>query len=95
MQEAGTNIVYLVGESEKRETTVTITGLNPDQVYGVRVLAVNSNHYSAAGQLIRLRTRRKEEDLVLTHIQPVAREANDDDEQPGEQSVFNDRCQLL
>ncbi|KAK9487383.1 hypothetical protein V1527DRAFT_511301 [Lipomyces starkeyi] len=60
-----------VGESEKRETTVTITGLNPDQVYGVRVLAVNSNHYSAAGQLIRLRTRRKSEDLVLTNIQPI------------------------
>ncbi|KAK9324027.1 hypothetical protein V1517DRAFT_318542 [Lipomyces orientalis] len=63
-----------VGESEKRETTVTITGLNPDQVYGVRVLAVNSNHYSAAGQLIRLRTRRKSEDLVLTNIQPITRE---------------------
>ncbi|KAK9460908.1 uncharacterized protein V1516DRAFT_624769 [Lipomyces oligophaga] len=63
-----------VGESEKRETSVTITGLNPDQVYGVRVLAVNSNHYSAAGQLIRLRTRRKSEDLILTNIQPVAHE---------------------
>ncbi|KAK9447566.1 uncharacterized protein V1518DRAFT_421325 [Limtongia smithiae] len=60
-----------VGESEKRETTVTITGLNPDQVYGVRVLAVNSNHYSAAGQLIRLRTRRKSENLVLASVQPV------------------------
>ncbi|KAK7207577.1 hypothetical protein BZA70DRAFT_300916 [Myxozyma melibiosi] len=67
-----------VGESEKRETTVTITGLNPDQVYGVRVLAVNSNHYSAAGQLIRLRTRRKAEDLILTHIRPVTRELSDD-----------------
>ncbi|KAK9373488.1 uncharacterized protein V1513DRAFT_448868 [Lipomyces chichibuensis] len=66
-----------VGESEKRETTVTITGLNPDQVYGVRVLAVNSNHYSAAGQLIRLRTRRKSEDLVLTNIQPIPGESPD------------------
>ncbi|KAK9368034.1 hypothetical protein V1509DRAFT_624058 [Lipomyces kononenkoae] len=63
-----------VGQSEKRETTVTITGLNPDQVYGVRVLAVNSNHYSAAGQLIRLRTRRKSEDLVLANIQPITKE---------------------
>ncbi|KAK9237068.1 hypothetical protein V1525DRAFT_450787 [Lipomyces kononenkoae] len=66
-----------VGQSEKRETTVTITGLNPDQVYGVRVLAVNSNHYSAAGQLIRLRTRRKSEDLVLANIQPITKEISE------------------
>ncbi|KAK9477646.1 hypothetical protein V1514DRAFT_295894 [Lipomyces japonicus] len=63
-----------VGESEKRETTVTITGLNPDQIYGIRVLAVNSSQYSAAGQLIRLRTRRKSEDLILTSIQPITQE---------------------
>ncbi|KAK9456155.1 hypothetical protein V1511DRAFT_496693 [Dipodascopsis uninucleata] len=70
-----------VGESEKRETTVTITGLHPNHVYGVRVLAVNSNHYSAAGQLIRLRTRRKSEDLVLTDIQPIPHEAVNDKEE--------------
>ncbi|KAK9466474.1 hypothetical protein V1512DRAFT_226172 [Lipomyces arxii] len=66
-----------VGESEKRETTVTITGLNPDQVYGVRVLAVNSNNYSSAGPLIRLRTRRKSENLVLTNIQPISDNSHD------------------
>ncbi|KAK9247793.1 hypothetical protein V1506DRAFT_530687 [Lipomyces tetrasporus] len=83
-----------VGESEKRETTVTITGLNPDQVYGVRVLAVNSNHYSAAGQLIRLRTRRKSEDLVLTNIQPITREilgSPDKHMSQANESVFHGR----
>jgi len=49
-----------VGESEKRgETSVTVTGLNPDQRYNVRVIATNSQNFQAPGQLIRLRTRRK------------------------------------
>ncbi|KAK9475279.1 uncharacterized protein V1510DRAFT_348116, partial [Dipodascopsis tothii] len=66
-----------VGESEKRETTVTVTGLTPDHIYSVRVLAVNSKNYSASGQLIRLRTRRQSEDLVLASVQPVRRSSVD------------------
>ncbi|KAH0606705.1 uncharacterized protein H6S33_003539 [Morchella sextelata] len=49
-----------VGESEKRgETSVTVTGLNPDNLYNVRVIAANAHNFQAPGQLIRLRTRRK------------------------------------
>lgn len=53
-------IICPVGESEKRgETSVTVTGLNPDHLYNVRVIAANSHNFQAPGQLIRLRTRRK------------------------------------
>ncbi|KAA8892741.1 hypothetical protein FN846DRAFT_924072 [Sphaerosporella brunnea] len=46
-----------VGESEKRgETSVTVTGLNPDQRYNVRVIATNAQNFQAPGQLIRLKT---------------------------------------
>lgn len=46
-----------MGESEKRgETSVTVTGLNPDQRYNVRVIAANAQNFQAPGQLIRLRT---------------------------------------
>ncbi|RPA83729.1 hypothetical protein BJ508DRAFT_57413 [Ascobolus immersus RN42] len=47
-----------VGESERRgETSVTVTGLNPNHLYNVRVIAANQNNFQAPGQLIRLRTR--------------------------------------
>lgn len=53
-----------VGESEKRgETSVTVTGLNPNQRYSVRVIAANGQNFQAPGKLIRLRTRRKSERL--------------------------------
>lgn len=53
-------INVLVGESEKRgETSVTVTGLNPDHLYNVRVIAANAHNFQAPGELIRLRTRRK------------------------------------
>ena len=46
-----------VGESEKRgETSVTVTGLSPDQRYNVRVIAANAQNFQASGQLIRLKT---------------------------------------
>ncbi|KAF8416481.1 hypothetical protein EV426DRAFT_721746 [Tirmania nivea] len=52
-----------VGESERRgETSVTVTGLNPDHLYNVRVIAANQQNFQAPGQLIRLRTRRKSHD---------------------------------
>lgn len=38
---------------------MTVTGLNPDHLYNVRVIAANSHNFQAPGQLIRLRTRRK------------------------------------
>ncbi|CUS15144.1 unnamed protein product [Tuber aestivum] len=56
----GLTRVLPVGESEKRgETSVTVTGLNADHLYNVRVIAANSQNFQAPGQLIRLRTRRK------------------------------------
>jgi hypothetical protein len=53
-----TVLTYIaVGESEKRgETSVTVTGLNPDQRYNVRVIAANAQNFQAPGQLIRLKT---------------------------------------
>lgn len=48
-----------VGESERKETSVTVTGLNPDQIYNIRVIAANSQNFQAPGQLIRLRTLRE------------------------------------
>ena len=52
-----------VGESERKgETSVTVTGLNPDHLYNVRVIAANQQNFQAPGQLIRLRTRRKSQD---------------------------------
>jgi len=51
--------VFAVGESERKETSVTVTGLNPDQIYNIRVIAANSQNFQAPGQLIRLRTLRE------------------------------------
>ena len=41
---------------------MTVTGLNPDHLYNVRVIAANQHNFQAPGQLIRLRTRRKSHD---------------------------------
>lgn len=41
---------------------MTVTGLNPDHLYNVRVIAANQQNFQAPGQLIRLRTRRKSQD---------------------------------
>lgn len=54
-----------VGESEKRgATSVTVTGLNPNQRYNARVIAANAQNFQAPGQLIRLRTRRRSQGSV-------------------------------
>ncbi|KAF3913873.1 hypothetical protein ABW21_db0203604 [Orbilia brochopaga] len=47
-----------VGENERRDTSVVVTGLSPDQIYNVRVIAANSSNFQAPSPLIRLRTLR-------------------------------------
>ncbi|BFZ64018.1 hypothetical protein YB2330_005156 [Saitoella coloradoensis] len=47
-----------VGESEKRETSVTVTGLTPGQGYAVRIVAANAQNFQTPGEVIRVRTRR-------------------------------------
>ncbi|PWW75599.1 hypothetical protein C7212DRAFT_297518, partial [Tuber magnatum] len=68
-----------VGESEKRgETSVTVTGLNADHLYNVRVIAANSQNFQAPGQLIRLRTRRKSQASNEDAPLATGRDPNDD-----------------
>ncbi|KAF8469124.1 hypothetical protein BDZ91DRAFT_847915 [Kalaharituber pfeilii] len=67
-----------VGESERRgETSVTVTGLNPDHLYNVRVIAANQHNFQAPGQLIRLRTRRKSHDGADVGSKPKSDHADD------------------
>ncbi|KAK6344862.1 hypothetical protein TWF718_006814 [Orbilia javanica] len=51
-----------VGENERRDTSVVVTGLSPDQIYNVRVIAANSSNFQAPSPLIRLRTLRSNDD---------------------------------
>ncbi|KAK6539367.1 hypothetical protein TWF694_009597 [Orbilia ellipsospora] len=51
-----------VGENERRDTSVVVTGLTPDQIYNVRVIAANSSNFQAPSPLIRLRTLRSNTD---------------------------------
>lgn len=76
-------MVCLVGESEKRgETSVTVTGLNPDHLYNVRVIAANSHNFQAPGQLIRLRTRRKSASSVDAGTPSVSGKADSSEDIP-------------
>jgi len=71
--------VFIVGESEKRgETSVTVTGLNADHLYNVRVIAANSQNFQAPGQLIRLRTRRKSQTVGEGAPLATGRDSSDD-----------------
>ncbi|EPS37008.1 hypothetical protein H072_9393 [Dactylellina haptotyla CBS 200.50] len=51
-----------VGENERRDTSVVVTGLSPDQIYNVRVIAANSSNFQAPSPLIRLRTLRSHDE---------------------------------
>ncbi|EWC43870.1 hypothetical protein DRE_07247 [Drechslerella stenobrocha 248] len=51
-----------VGENERRDTSVVVTGLAPDQIYNVRVIAANSSNFQAPSPLIRLRTLRSSDE---------------------------------
>ncbi|KAI9763608.1 MAG: hypothetical protein M1840_000402 [Geoglossum simile] len=45
-----------VGDSSRLETAVTVTGLKPDHLYNIRVVAANAHNFQAPSRLIRLRT---------------------------------------
>ena len=45
-----------VGESSHAETSITVSGLQPDRFYGIRVVAVNANNDETASDVIRLKT---------------------------------------
>lgn len=48
-----------VGESSRSENAVTVTGLKPDHLYNVRVIAASAGNFQAPSRLIRLRTAPK------------------------------------
>ncbi|KAI9730365.1 MAG: hypothetical protein M1834_005875 [Cirrosporium novae-zelandiae] len=45
-----------VGETSRSETTITVYGLNPGNLYNIRVISVNSADFQTSGSLIRLQT---------------------------------------
>ncbi|KAI9785975.1 MAG: hypothetical protein M1839_008241 [Geoglossum umbratile] len=45
-----------VGDSSRLETAITVTGLKPDHLYNIRVVAANAHNFQAPSRLIRLRT---------------------------------------
>ncbi|KAH0565805.1 hypothetical protein GP486_000797 [Trichoglossum hirsutum] len=45
-----------VGDSSRVETAITVTGLKPDHLYNIRVVAANAHNFQAPSRLIRLRT---------------------------------------
>lgn len=69
-----------MGESDRKgEASVTVTGLNPDHIYNVRVIAVNQHNFQAPGELMRLRTRRSNaEDRETIGYSPARRQDQDD-----------------
>lgn len=52
----------IIGESDKKDTNVIVTGLNPDQLYCVRVIASNSQGLHSASEIIRVQTTAKPKD---------------------------------
>jgi len=54
----------IIGESDKKDTNVLITGLNPDHLYCVRVIAANSQRLHSASETIPVRTKPKPPDAV-------------------------------
>lgn len=54
--EVKANSINGVGEINKGETSVQVTGLKPAHFYNIRVIASSSANFSTLGQLIRLRT---------------------------------------
>ena len=52
----------VIGESDKKDTNVIVTGLNPDQLYCIRVIASNSQRLHSASEVIRVRTKPSTED---------------------------------
>ncbi|KAI9817126.1 MAG: hypothetical protein M1827_001238 [Pycnora praestabilis] len=49
----------IVGESARAETSVTVTGLKPDHLYNVRVIATNASSFYVPSRIIRLKTSSK------------------------------------
>lgn len=61
---------------------MTVTGLNPDHLYNVRVIAANSHNFQAPGQLIRLRTRRKSASSTDVGVSNVSGRADSSEDIP-------------
>lgn len=52
----------IIGESDKKDTNVIVTGLTPDQLYCVRVIALNTQRLHTASEIIRIRTKPRTQD---------------------------------
>lgn len=58
----------IIGESDKKDTNVIITGLTPDQLYCIRVIAANAQRLHSASEIIRVRTSpRTKDDAGAVH----------------------------
>src|SRR5579871_4748396 len=52
----------IIGDSDKKDTNVIITGLNPDQLYCIRVIASNAHRVHSSSEIIRVRTKPRPQD---------------------------------
>ena len=52
----------IIGDSDKKDTNVIVTGLNPDQLYCIRVIAANSQRLHTASEIVRVRTSPRSQD---------------------------------
>jgi Fibronectin type III domain len=54
----------IIGESDKKDTNVIVTGLTPDQLYCVRIIALNAQQLHSASEIIRVRTKPRTQDSI-------------------------------
>lgn len=52
----------IIGESDKKDTNVIVTGLTPDHLYCIRVIASNAQKLHSASEVIRVRTKPSTQD---------------------------------
>ena len=52
----------IIGESDKKDTNVIITGLTPDHLYCIRVIAANAHRLHSSSEIIRVRTKPRPQD---------------------------------
>jgi hypothetical protein len=67
-----------VGESNRLETAITVTGLKPGHFYNVRVIAVGSNNFQAGSRVIRLKTYGRDGRPQLANTRIPSNRSNDD-----------------
>jgi hypothetical protein len=54
----------IIGESDKKFNNVIITGLIPDQLYCIRVIASNTQRLHSSSEIIRVRTKPRTQNSI-------------------------------